>query len=116
MDVKIINSGIIPTAGRPPAWGFWEDVKVGRFKAYLDYVYLDTPGEMEEVPTEVRAHVYTTDWRFVGTWLVGEVRTSLIIKEIRVRISRNGLERLDEIMRALQHWILEGVEQHADMA
>ena len=113
MTVKIIQSGTIPAAGRPRAWGFWEDVRVGRFKVYIDYVYLETP-TAEEVTTDVLANVYTTDFRFVGTWELGEVRTSPTFSEIRVRLSRRALQRLEEIKRALQCWILEGVQQHAE--
>ena len=116
MTVKIIQSGIIPAGGRPRTWGFWEDVRVGRFKVYIDYVYLDTEEEAEEVPTDVLAHVYLPHNRLVGTWMVGEVHTSLIIREIRVRVSRRALQRLDEIMRALQWFILDGVQQHAENA
>ena len=113
MTVKLLESGVIPAAGRPSTWGFWEAVRVGRFKVYIDYLYLETP-KAEEVPTDVLAHVYTTDFRLVGTWMVGEVHTSLAIKEIRVRLSRRALQRLDEIKAALQWFILDGVQQHAE--
>ena len=115
MNAQILGRGAILTFGLPNRLGFWEEVKIGRYKVYIEYLY----EAVEEEPhmREVMVDVYQGGegrrrkrWRFVRTWRAGEVRTKLALKAVRVRISKQARPRLDEIKDALLRHILERVE------
>ena len=115
MTVELLESGAVLTFGIPSRRGFWEEVKIGRYKLYIEYLY--SAVEKEPHIHQVSVDVYRARgkrWRLVRTWRAGEVRTKLTMKAVRVRVGRGALQRLDEIKAALQWFILDGVQQHAE--
>ena len=112
MTVELLESGPVLTFGLPNRRGFWEEVKIGRYKVYIEYLYLSSAVE-EPHMREVLVDVYRARgkrWRLVRTWRAGEVQSWPV--KIRVRVGRGALHRLDEIKDALLRHVLERVQEH----
>jgi len=108
MNTEILDRGAVLTFGLPRR-GFWEEVKIGRYKVYIEYLYAVEEPHMREVLVDVyRAR--GKRWRLVRTWKAGEVCTSPI--KIRARVGRGALQRLDDIKDALLRHVLERVQEH----
>ena len=107
MNNKILSSGVILSGGLP-FWGFWEEIKIGRFKAYIEYFYSSV-----EAPNmrEVLVDVYhgRRGRRPVRTLRAGEVQSWPV--KIRARVGRRALQRLD-VKDALLRHVLERVQEH----
>ena len=112
MTVKLLESGIIPAFGYPNTrWGFWEDVRLGRYKVYIEYVYYST--HTSGHAAEVWVEVWTRD-AYTETFYVGDVETkaSFSLAAVRAYISERARARIEEIKAALLRHVLERVQEH----